>query len=102
MFHFVQFYSVSDSDFRGPVTNRFIMIYCKRDEDGTKRKLHQSPEISQPSGCTLARKWGLVETKQNREVLPNFYYTYRHRAGIARLMGPFETKQGDRVVNVDF
>ena len=36
--------------------NRFITIYGKRDEDGTKRKLHQSPEISQPRGCTLARK----------------------------------------------
>ena len=86
--------------FPGPASNRFIMTYWKRDQDGTKRKFNQSPEISQPSGCTLARKLGLAETKQNRGVFPVFY-TYRQRAGIPRFMGPFQTK-GDRAVNVNF
>ena len=35
-------------------------------------------------------------------MLPNLYYTYRHSAGIPRLMGRFQTKQSDRVVKVDF
>ena len=79
--------------------------FCSRYPLGhrTHKNTHMKKVLCSPLpfACTLARKWGLVETKQNREVLPNFYYTYRHRTGSPRLMGPSQTK-GDWVVNVDF
>ena len=54
LFNFIRCLIITD--FPGPAPNRFIIIYGKRDEDGTKRKFNKSPEISQPSGCTLPRK----------------------------------------------
>ena len=60
------------TDFPGPAPNRFIMIYWKRCQDGTERNLINLLKLANPGWCTLARKKGLFETKQNRGVLPNF------------------------------
>ena len=50
-------------DFPGPAPNRFILIYWKRDQDGTKRKFNKSPEISPPRVVHSGSKIGTVWNK---------------------------------------
>lgn len=50
-------------DFPGSAPNRFIMIYWKRDQDGTKRKFNKSPEISPPRVVHSGSKIGTVWNK---------------------------------------
>ena len=50
------------------------------------------PKLANPewmhSNSKIGTRWN--KTKQSREMLPNLYYTYRHSAGIPRLMGRFQ------------
>lgn len=87
LFDVVQFYLMSDSDFRGPVTNRFIMIYCKRDEDGTKRKLIINlPKLANPGypagAPSLENRDSLKQTK-TRKCFPIYLHIDIERAFLA-------------------
>ena len=51
------------TDFPGPAPNRFIMIYWKRDQDGTERNLINLKLYSQPRVVHSSSKKGTVWNK---------------------------------------